>query len=174
MNTKLHVYTGDGKGKTTAAVGMLIRSAGHQFPGFLAQFLKDSRSGELIILKQMGVTVFPMPQNNGFYKQLDKSQQCDYLIEIEKAIDRIQSFVIYNKPRLIVYDELCMAIHYGIVKEIKAKELINLSLKYGETIVTGRYAPSWLEEMADYFTEMNSKKHPYTDEHLSAREGIEW
>ncbi len=106
MNTKLHVYTGDGKGKTTAAVGMLIRSAGHQFPGFLAQFLKDSRSGELIILKQMGVTVFPMPQNNGFYKQLDKSQQCVYLIEIEKAIDRIKSFVIHNKPRLIVYDEL--------------------------------------------------------------------
>ena len=174
MVHKLHVYTGNGKGKTTAAVGMLVRAAGHSKACCLAQFLKNNHSGEITVLKQIGVTVYSIPSINGFYSQFSEKQKREYSIGVNQSIIQLEAFIEKEKPEIIVFDELCVAINYGVVQEDKARELINLSLLYGETIITGRFAAKWLINMVDYCAVMQCESHPFCTEHLNAREGIEW
>ena len=74
----------------------------------------------------------------------------------------------------LLLDELAVALRYGAIRRAAAQELIDLCLRYGETVVTGRNAPDWLMEEADYCTVMQEIRHPYRTESLAAREGVEW
>ncbi|MDO5377810.1 MAG: cob(I)yrinic acid a,c-diamide adenosyltransferase [Clostridia bacterium] len=172
---KLHVYTGDGKGKTTAAMGLALRSLGHGRRVLIAQFLKDGRSGELTALSALpGAAVFEAEPIEGFVFQMTpeayaRAQQTQRA-QAQALCERIRR----DAPDLIVLDELSVALHVGMIDEAAARELIGAALCAGETVVTGRNAPDWLCEMADYVSVIRAQKHPFDAQGLPAREGVEW
>lgn len=171
----LHVYTGNGKGKTTAAMGLALRSLGHGRRVLIAQFLKDGRSGELAALASLpGASVFEAEPMERFAFQMTPEERAAAAKAQREQAEAIRERVQREEPELIVLDELCVALHVGMVDEATARELIVTALRYGETAVTGRNAPEWLCEMADYVSVIDAKKHPFDTQGLSAREGVEW
>ena len=174
MNNKLHLYTGDGKGKTTAAMGLALRSLGHGNAVLVAQFMKTGNSGELIALKKLGATVMTAAPVKGFTFRMDEAQKAltraQQTAFAEEAIEAIRR----TKPAVIVLDELAVAVSSGMLDETAARALISAALESGETVATGRAAPAWLEDMADYLSRIKAEKHPYASENLSARKGVEW
>ena len=170
---RLHVYTGEGKGKTTAAVGLAVRMRGQGGSVLFAQCLKDGRSGELNALWRLGVRIFPMPICDGLFSRLSEADKMRFVQETEAAFGALIGEILGGAD-LVVLDELCVALSLGAVTEATARRCIQTALAAGETVVTGRNAPEWLLNMADYVTEMRAMRHPYQTEGLTARRGIEW
>ena len=175
MKGKLHVYTGNGKGKTTAAMGLALRSLGHGRRVLIAQFLKDGRSGELAALRTFEqATIYPAKPISGFVfamspeeKEEAARQQNAQAADIQKTAETIQ-------PALTVLDELNVALSCGMVTQENAEKLIDAALAFGDVVSTGRNAPEWLRARADYVSEIAAQKHPFETEKLAAREGIEY
>ncbi len=171
----LHLYTGTGKGKTTAAMGLALRALGHGRRVLIGQFLKDGRSGELEALRAFaGARVMPCPPVEGFVGQMAPEvkrrvieRQTRYARELSGAA---QAF----RPDVIVLDELAMALTLGVIGEADAAALIDACLVHGEVAVTGYAAPQWLVQRADYVSRIDAVKHPFADKKLAEREGIEW
>lgn len=172
---RLHVYRGTGKGKTTAAMGLALRALGHGFPALIAQWMKNGESGELTALRAFpAARVLTAPPMGKFTFQMDRPQ-------LEQAAREQNAFALSllpeieeTKPRLIVLDELAAALTLRLVEEETARDLLNAALRSGETVVTGYQAPAWLEDQADYLTDLSALRHPYATEGLPARKGIEW
>lgn len=169
------MYAGDGKGKTTAAMGLALRSLGHGNAVLVAQFMKKGNSGELIALKRFeSAVVMAAEPIEGFTFQMDDAQRARARARQSAFLEDVCLAVEREKPALIVLDELGVALTSGMVEEEAARKLIDAALKYGETVVTGRRAPGWLEEKADYLSRIAAEKHPYAGEGLPARAGVEW
>lgn len=172
---KLHLYTGDGKGKTTAAMGLALRCLGHGGRVLVGQFVKDGTSGELLALRQIsGVTVMPCSPMEGFATRMaedDRIAAAQAQTEYAHALICVVEEVC---PDCVILDELAMAMVLGMVPEDAAQALIEAALRHGETVVTGYAAPAWLHDRADYVTRMSAEKHPYKEEKLPARRGVEW
>lgn len=172
---KLHVYTGDGKGKTTAAMGLALRSLGHGFPVLIAQFMKNGDSGEISALGRFenAALRFAPPLRDFTFRmtpeQLDEARR-GHTGFAERLADELAAL----QPRLIVLDELCCALSLGLIAEDTGRRLLDAALRQGETAVTGRDAPGWLRDRADYLSEIRAAKHPFDTEALPGREGIEW
>lgn len=170
----LHVYTGDGKGKTSAGMGQALRVLGHDKQVLIAQFMKDGTSGELKSLASFKQAyIFDGGRMKGFVGRMNPQQQEDARAEQGKAIDELIVLVNELKPALTVLDELCVALFMRMVNKDDAWRLIDQALQYGDVVTTGRYAPEDLKEKADYVSEIKAIKHPF-NEGIPAREGIEW
>ena len=171
---KLHIITGEGKGKTTSAMGQALRMLGNNKPVFIVQFMKQGNSGELASLKKLPLAhVHEGAAMRGFTYQMDedalertREKQTAEIGKIIEEINRIQ-------PALIVLDELAVASSLMLVPSQDAMRLIDEGLKYAEVVVTGRGASQAMIDKADYVSRIESVKHPY-DEGLPARKGIEW
>jgi cob(I)alamin adenosyltransferase len=170
MKGFIHLYTGNGKGKTTAALGIAIRAVGAGKKVFIAQFVKGMHYAELdalkrfteIELKQYGLDCFI--ENEPTEDDINAARQG--LIEVMSIIKNYQ----YD---MVILDEVCIALYYHL---FETEELISILLKKPEAmeiILTGRYAPPELFEIADLVTEMKEIKHYYTQGVL-ARKGIEF
>ncbi|MBR4443167.1 MAG: cob(I)yrinic acid a,c-diamide adenosyltransferase [Clostridia bacterium] len=172
---KLHVYAGEGKGKTTAAMGLALRSLGHGNRVLVAQFMKKGNSGELAALRtfENAVTITAEPVKGFTFRMsedelsLTRAQQTAFA---RRAAEKIADW----QPATVVLDELGMALALNLVDETEARRLIDAALASGETVVTGRSAPVWLAERADYLSRIMAEKHPYAAEGLPARKGVEW
>ena len=163
----IHIIIGDGQGKTTSSVGLAVRSAGYGLSVLFIQFLKDSSSGEIQILKKIPeVTVAHAPVNYGFSYQMTADQLSDTAKEYEKLMNK----AILSDASLIVLDEVIHALNAGLVSEDQLRKVLG---KKTEIVLTGRNAPGWLQEKADYVSEIRKIKHPY-DRGISARRGIEY
>lgn len=172
---KLHLYTGDGKGKTTAAMGLALRSLGHGHSVVVAQFMKDGRSGELAALRSLpGAMVLPAPPIRKFTFRMTAEELAQTAREQTDHARFILQGLPEWKPEMIILDELAVAIDRGMVDEAAARELIATCLTFGETVITGRTAPPWLIAQADYVSRVHAERHPYDTEGLTARKGIEW
>ena len=169
----LHVYTGNGKGKTSTAVGAAVRMRGHGGTVLFAQFLKDGNSGELASLRKLGIEIEAMPAVKGFFSRMSDSEKAACRSCQQKAADSLVSHIRQVQPSMVILDELCVALSLGILTEEEGSALIEAGLQHGETLVTGRGAPEWLMRRADYLTVLKAEKHPYSVG-LAAREGIEW
>ncbi len=174
MLNLLHVYTGDGKGKTTAAMGLMLRALGHGGRALAAQFMKDGTSGELRVLEMLhGAEVFRGLSMRGFVwnmvgEQLDRARE-----ETERGAAELLAYIAEAKPDLLVLDEICVALSVRLLKKETAEALIHAGLQYGDVVATGRGAPEWMTEAAGYVTRMEAVKHPF-DEGVGARKGIEY
>ncbi len=147
MTGKLHVYTGDGKGKTTAAMGLALRSLGHGRRVLIAQFLKDGRSGELAALKTFErATVYPAKPISGFVFAMTAAQKEEAAKQQNAQAADIQSEAERLCPALTVLDELNVALACGMVTRENAERLIDAALAFGDVVSTGRNAPEWLRE----------------------------
>lgn len=163
----IHIYVGDGKGKTTAAVGLSVRAAGHELNVLFIQFLKDDSSGEINSLKRLpGIELIHCPINYGFIFQMTEEQKKETTIEYNKMLDA----AIASDAFLIVLDEVIHALNAGMIDEDKLKAILD---KNCEIVLTGWNAPEWLKKRADYISEISKIKHPY-DHGIQARNGIEF
>lgn len=175
MANKLHIYTGEGKGKTTAAMGLALRSLGHGNRVLVAQFMKKGNSGELAALRIFeNAAVMAAKPIKGFTFRMNdealkntRDEQTAFARETAEAIVDLH-------PDTVVLDELGMALSLGLVEEEAAKALVDGALASGETVVTGRNIPAWLLERADYLSRIVAERHPYATEKLAARKGVEW
>ena len=165
----LHIYHGDGKGKTTAAMGLALRMAGRGRRVVIAQFLKCGDSGERFALaKAEGVELLPLPDCLPFTFELTPEQW-------QQERERYAQMLRQLKERaaradLLVLDEVCDAVDVGLV-ELEA--VLSLLDGYeGEAVLTGRQGQAELLARADYVTRMEKQKHPF-DRGVEARIGVE-
>jgi len=163
----IHIIQGNGKGKTTASVGLAVRAAGHDLKVLFIQFLKDDSSGEIRILKNIpGISVLHAPCNYGFTFNMTEEQLRESAVEYSKLLDK----AIDSDAFLIVLDEVLHALSAGLIKEEQLKKLLE---KNAEILLTGWNAPEWLMEKADYISDIKSVKNPYTIG-INARAGVEF
>jgi cob(I)alamin adenosyltransferase len=166
----VQVYTGNGKGKTTAALGLALRAAGAGYRVFIGQFVKGMRYSELETLTRLSdlITIRQYGRDcfiNGKPTDEDRSMASSGLREIRKI-------VLSGDYRLIILDEANIAIYYNLFSIEELLDLIRTRPEYVELVITGRDAhPSLLEE-ADLVTEMREVKHYYL-QGVVARKGIE-
>lgn len=170
---KLHIYCGDGKGKTTAAMGLALRALGHGERVMIVQFMKKGNSGELKAFERFENATCLLAAPQGFVSKMKPE-------EITKAAasqDGLAQYALEQldalQPELVILDELCAAVTCGMVKEGAAWELITAALEQGEAVITGRNPPEQWLERADYVSEIVKRKHPF-DKGLAARKGVEW
>lgn len=166
----IHLYCGNGKGKTTAAMGLALRAAGRGERVVIAQFLKGADSGERYALAQLSqVELLPLPEQVKFTFQMDEQERLE-------ASRRSRALLEVARERgkdcfLLVLDEACAAVSSGL---LPLKELLDcLDSLSCEIVLTGRDPAPQLLERADYITKMEPLRHPY-QRGITARKGIEW
>ena len=168
MDRLLLLYTGDGKGKTTAALGSALRAWGHGAKVLFVQFLKGFiESGEQRIAKE-NFEVFVVAWE-GFVKEVTDEVRRRFAAGLETARSKIAE----KRPDFLVLDELCVALNMGLCTKEQAEALIKTALKNAHVVVTGRNCPGWLINMADTVTEIRDEAHPFR-KGVKARPGVEF
>jgi cob(I)alamin adenosyltransferase len=170
----IHVYTGDGKGKTTAAVGLALRAIGHGKNVLILQFLKSKSkdSGEIITARKAGIKVikFKGVTSPLFEREVKPSELKD---SVKKALAFSLKEIKSNSYDLIILDEFNNLLSSGLASMEDVKKIIEEKPERLELVFTGRGAPEELIKLADYVTEMRMIKHPF-NRGIKARKGIEF
>ena len=170
MQGYLQVYTGDGKGKTTAAIGLAVRAAGAGLKVFIAQFLKKGDYSELKALMRFSESITVEQFGLGrFIKGAPEPEDIDVA---EKGMQRIETILSEGSYQVVILDEANVAVSYGLVKLDRLIDLIDQRPDQTEIILTGRGAAPEIIERADLVTEMKAVKH-YFENGVQARVGIE-
>ena len=164
----LHLYWGNGKGKTTAAMGLALRALGHGRRVVIVQFLKDGTSGEIAPLRAAGAAVYACP-NAKFTWLMDEADKA----AAREASARALGQALAEPFDLLVLDEACAALKSSILDEALLRRAVAFAKNGREVVLTGSDPAPWLQEAADYSTEMRAHKHPYADG-VAAREGVEY
>ena len=168
----IQIYTGTGKGKSTAAMGLIVRAFGNDFKIFFGQFMKNRIYSEIKTLKKISKEQLRLEQFGTNRRVGDPVNEQDHeaaLLGIELA----QKEMLTGKYDLMVLDEFNLAAYYKLVSEERTMEFLGKKPKHMELVLTGRNAPEWLMEKADLVTEMKMVKH-YISQGVSARKGIEF
>lgn len=163
----LHLYYGDGKGKTTAAMGLALRALGHDRRVIVVQFLKDGTSGEIALLRRAGADVRACP-NAKFTWLMNEDDRA----EARRRNDETLRAVLAAPFDLLVLDEACAAAKNHLADEALLQQAAAMAVTR-EVVFTGRDPAPWMLEAADYATEMRAVRHPYTHG-TPAREGVEY
>ncbi|MFA5393990.1 MAG: cob(I)yrinic acid a,c-diamide adenosyltransferase [Candidatus Ratteibacteria bacterium] len=170
----IQVYTGDGKGKTTAAIGLACRARGHNLRVCYVSFQKDPERwgcGEHRVLKKLGVDVFGFAKKHPhFHKNTDPD---DIRRECLKGVEFIKKIYQEKKYDILVLDEINVALCNGFLKEKEILDLMEKRPKNLELVLTGRNATKKIMEKVDLVSEIKKIKHPY-DSGVKGRKGIEY
>ena len=167
----IQVYTGDGKGKTTAALGLALRAAGRNMEVLIVQFMKKWDYGELHSVKLIpNITLETFGTKEFIYK--GKAKKIDYE-EAEKAFSFGVKGMKSGNYDIVIFDELNMALYYELLDLKEVVEKLKGKPDNVEVVITGRKAPEEIIEIADLVTEMREVKHPY-QKGVEARKGIEY
>lgn len=174
MTGCVHIYHGDGKGKTSAALGLAIRAAGRGHKVLLARFLKNEDSGELPVLRAIpGITVMPCEQSFGFIFRMTAEEKQEaaafYHHHFLTAVKRAQA----DDYEVLILDEIMAACSYEMIRETEILTFLGEKPAGLEVVMTGRNPSADLIRAADYVTEMKLIKHPF-EKGIPAREGIEY
>jgi len=170
----IHIYIGDGKGKTTAAVGLAVRAAGRKRKVVFAQFLKGRKTGEVAPLKGLGVQVIRSEKNRKFFCYMDEEERIGFREEQLRLLEEAGEAAFGGEAAdLLVLDEAVDILDLNMIDDEALRSFIEQKPEGLELVLTGRAAPDWLIEMADYVTEMRKIKHPY-DSGVTGREAIEF
>lgn len=167
----VQIYHGTGKGKTTAAVGLLLRAAGQGFSAGFAQFLKDGSSGECRLLASLpGITLFPFLPEVPFTFAMTPEQRDEAAAFYAGLLERVEQ---RRDLDLVVLDEVLDAVNAGLLPEESLLHFLKNRPSGQEVVLTGRNPSETLCQMADYITDMRAVKHPYASGQ-EARRGVEW
>ena len=154
MSGYVHLYYGDGKGKTTAAAGLALRAAAAGMGVCVVQFLKGRESGEMRILAGL-------------------AERAKTLVMSNRNIESAYTMAVSGRAELVILDEVCAAWREDLVNHALVEKFIKERPDGVELVLTGRNPPSEFLEAADYATEFVKVRHPF-DRGLGAREGIEY
>ena len=167
----VHLYTGEGKGKTTAAVGLSVRCLGTGGKVLFVQFLKGCPSGECALLQQLGARLIRAQTSAKFTNQMTPDELAELagqnLQTLEQAREVLQDY------QLLVLDEAIGALGCGLLPLESLLELVEQRPPHLEVVLTGRGPPEELTQLADYHTEFACKRHPF-EKGISARKGVEF
>ena len=168
----IHIYCGDGKGKPTAALGLICRHVGTGGKAVLAQFLKSLPTGELKTLELLQVPVYRNELPHGFFPNMSEEMQKKVREMHNSTLAEVTRMARANECTLLVLDELCAALSLGLIDR---EAVLSLLDDHGnaELVITGRGPEDALLARADYVTEMKLIKHPY-EKGVLARKGIEF
>jgi len=167
----IHVYTGDGKGKTTAAFGLAMRAAGKGLSVLIIQFMKGrSECGEIISAKLLPGIIIEQYGTENLIDE-DKISAKDRRLAV-KGFDRAKKAMLREEVDLLILDEINVTVHFGLLSAEQVLELFDAKPSGMELVLTGRYAELAIIKRADYVTEMKARKHPFKSGQ-EARDGIE-
>jgi cob(I)alamin adenosyltransferase len=166
----VHVYTGTGKGKTTAAMGLALRAIGRKKRVYVGQFLKATASGEISALKKFKGSI--IVEQFGRKKWMGCKPEKTDVDLAQKGLDRCRKAMLSKKYNVVILDEINMAVAFHVVKIMEVLELLSRRPADVEMVLTGRNAPAEFLEAADLVTEMREIKH-YYHKGVRARMGIE-
>jgi len=171
----IHIYTGAGKGKTTAAIGLGIRAYGQGLKVLMVQFLKGWMTGEVKVIASLepGFQLFQYKENDKFAWDMTEEQMKGIKGEMRIGLNYTTDAVKSGEWDLIILDEIMAAVNCGYLPLKEVVELVKTKPLELELVLTGRDAPSKLIELADYVSEVTARKHPMK-KGIMAREGIEY
>ena len=167
----VHIYTGSGKGKTTAAIGLGIRASGADNKVYMIQFMKGRRYSELDALEQIPNFKFKQCGRDEFVSK-ENPDQIDINLARE-GFEHAKNIILSNKYDMLILDELNVAVDYNLIPKDEVLKLIMEKPEKLELILTGRYAHTEFVKIADVVTEMLEIKHPYQSG-IMARKGIDF
>ena len=168
----VQVYTGEGKGKTSAAFGLALRAVGRGLRVFVIQFIKGGFDyGELHVVKRLPNLELKAFGQGKFVTQVPAGEKDVRLAKEALALAR--RVVKSGEYDIVILDEVNVAIHLGLLSVEKVVSLVKVKPKHVELVFTGRYAPKEILEIADLVTEMREIKHPYA-RGIKPRKGIEY
>ena len=166
----IHIYTGDGKGKTTAAIGLAVRAAGYGMKTYIGQFMKGQHYGELTALRDHPcITIEQYGDVECVHREEVTQKHVDHA---QQGLKRAQEIMLSNQYDIIILDEINVAVWFDLIATHQVLEFLDHRPKHVEIILTGRCAPKALVEIADVVSEMKEVKH-YYHRGISARTGIE-
>ncbi|MEN8208497.1 MAG: cob(I)yrinic acid a,c-diamide adenosyltransferase [Candidatus Fermentibacteria bacterium] len=173
MTGKFQLYTGNGKGKTTAALGLAVRAACAGKKVYIGQFMKGQDYSELCLPEHF--PGFITMEQYGTPRLLCKGEEPseEDLLSASAGLERIGALMLSGSYDLVIADELNVTVHMGLLDENDVMDFILQRPDNVELVLTGRYAPENFVEAADLVTEMREVKHYYAAENLQARKGIE-
>jgi len=171
MNGYIQIYTGDGKGKTTAAFGLALRALGAGKKVYIAQFVKGQTYSEIEPIKQLSPNIEVYQYGlECFIKKLPTQEDIDMA---KIGLEKVAKVISEGKYELVILDEANIALYYNLFKIEELLHILKNKPKNLEIVITGRYAPKELLEVADLVTEMQEVKHYYR-KGIEARKGIEY
>lgn len=168
----IYVFTGNGKGKTTAAIGQAVRSVGQGWKVLIVQFIKQIISGEVEPLRKLGVEIYPMGM--GYVGILtDQKEKEIHVQAAEKAFDFAKKKIAEGDYDLLILDEVNNAVHLGLLDVSEVLDFLKSKPEKLSVILTGRDSPKEFIKMGDLVSEVKDIKHPY-EKGISAKKGIEF
>lgn len=173
MSGLIHIYCGEGKGKTSAALGLALRAAGAGMKVLFVQFLKDGSSSEISMLQRLGIETACCPDIRKFVFQMTEAERLQAGKEYSRLLSSALSRCREEGFGLLVLDEVLPACRLGLVPEEALMDFLRSKPSELEVVLTGRESSPALLELADYVTEMRKLRHPY-DRGIQARKGIEF
>ncbi|RLC91304.1 MAG: cob(I)yrinic acid a,c-diamide adenosyltransferase [Chloroflexi bacterium] len=166
----VQVYTGDGKGKTTAALGLALRAAGHGMHTYIGQFMKGQHYGELDALRDNPYITI---EQYGDVRCIHREEvTSDHVSQAHRGLERARAAMLSGEYDIVVLDEVNVTIWFGLLDVEQVLAFLDDKPEHVEVILTGRRAPQELIEQADLVTEMREIKH-YYEQGVLARQGIE-
>ncbi|MCD6518369.1 MAG: cob(I)yrinic acid a,c-diamide adenosyltransferase [Anaerolineae bacterium] len=168
----VQVYTGDGKGKTTAALGLALRAAGWGYRTFIGQFMKGQDYGELHSIPRLAPYITIEQFGEPHFIHLNEASPED-IERAQRGLQRIREVLKSQEYAIVILDEICIALYFQLVSIQDVLQLIEERPPKIELVLTGRRAPKEILEKADLVTEMAEIKHPY-QQGIAARRGIEF
>lgn len=170
----LHLYHGDGKGKTTAAIGLALRALGCGYRVLIVQFLKDGDSGELAALKTFpNAELWSGKSVKGFTFTMTKEEKSSLAEEMTQRFRAVITSCDKGDCEVVVLDEILDAVNADLLPWEEVYAFFSRRPEHIEFVLTGRNPKPELLELADYITEMKKIKHPY-DQGIPARKGVEF
>ena len=170
----LQVYTGDGKGKTTAALGLALRAAGGGFKVIMFQFLKGAPTGELesAACLRDKFQIIRLAETKKFFGSMNTAEKAALKERLQKEMEQVRAVIKNRNCDILILDEIMAVIHARLLAVEEVCALIDSRPDEMELILTGRNAPPEIIARADLVTEMRPVKH-YIDRGVQARRGIE-
>lgn len=175
----IQVYYGDGKGKTTAAIGQGIRALGNHYKVIMIQFLKNENTCECKFLKHLepDFTVFHFEKKHKFSWDLTNEEKKEIALETSNALNFAAKVIDAGQCDILILDEVLNSIALGLANEEDVCELMDSIIEDDtnaiELILTGNTVPSSIAKRADYLSNIVNIKHPI-DKGIGARKGIEY
>lgn len=169
----VHLYTGNGKGKTTAALGMALRAAGYNISSIIIQFMKGQEYGELSSVKMLNGLITVEQYGSPDFCRLEDENIRDHYLLARKGVERSREVIVSDEYNIVVLDEIVTAMLFKLVTLDEIISLIKNKAASIELILTGRGATDTLISHCDLVTEMKEIKHYYGNG-IPARKGIEY